>query len=194
MGRDGRLLIIDNSDSFTRNLAQMAEEEGAGEIVVAREELLDPGMAAGFHRILISPGPGVPSDFPRMLEVIRRFSPDHNILGICLGLQAIAEVFGGKLRRMEEVRHGTTAEIKVIDSHEKIFKGLPETFPAGLYHSWAVDPEDLPPVLRVTALSGEGIIMAVRHEAYSLYGLQFHPESIMTPFGRRLLKNWISFE
>jgi anthranilate synthase component II len=191
MGRDGRLLIIDNSDSFTRNLAQMAEEEGAGEVVVAREELLDPGMAAGFHRILISPGPGLPSDFPRMLEVIRRFSSDHSILGICLGLQAIAEVFGGKLIRMEEVRHGMTAEIKVHDPPDKIFKGLPVTFPAGLYHSWTVDPEHLPPALKVTALSREGYIMAVRHEAYSLCGLQFHPESIMTPQGRRLLNNWL---
>lgn len=194
MERDGRLLIIDNSDSFTRNLAQMAEEEGARGIVVIREDLLDPDLAAGFSRILISPGPGLPSDFPRMLEVIRRFAPNRSILGICLGHQAIAEIFGGSLKRMEEVRHGMTAQMTILDPQDPLFTGLPGSFTVGLYHSWAVDPGLMPGSLKVTGISDEGSIMGIRHQVFQVRGLQFHPESIMTPMGRQLLKNWLTIE
>jgi anthranilate synthase component II len=194
MEREGRLLIIDNSDSFTRNLAQMAEEEGALEIEVVREDLLDPDSAAGFSRILISPGPGLPSDFPRMLEVIRRFAPRRSILGICLGHQAIAEVYGGRLKKMDEVRHGMTTRMTITDPLDPLFTGLTGLITAGLYHSWAVDPGYLPPSLKVTGISEEGVIMGIRHQVYPLRGLQFHPESIMTPEGRRLLRNWLAIE
>ena len=186
----GPLLIIDNFDSFTQNLAQMAEEEGAQGIEVVREDLLDPADAGRFPQILISPGPGLPSDFPRMLEVIRRFGSSRSILGICLGHQAIAEVFGGKLKRMEQVRHGTAVEMHVI-AGDPLFAGLPAHFTVGLYHSWAVDEKQIPADILVTGRSDEGVVMAISHRDFRVKGVQFHPESIMTPQGRRLLRNWL---
>jgi anthranilate synthase component 2 len=191
MGRNGRLLIIDNFDSFTWNLVRMIEEEGAPVCEVVREDALDPGRCEDFDKIMISPGPGLPSDFPRMMEVIRRYSPTHTILGVCLGHQAIAEVFGGRLIRLEEVHHGITAEMQVRDEADSLFSMLPSTFSVGLYHSWTVDPASFPSALRITGNSADRNILALRHETYAARGVQFHPESIMTPWGRQLLRNWL---
>lgn len=191
MERKGRLLIIDNFDSFTWNLVRMVEEEGAVAFEVAREDMLDPDGCAVFDKILISPGPGLPSDFPRMMEVIRRYSPTCNILGVCLGHQAIAEVFGGSLLRLQEVHHGVTTEMQVRDGADPLFTGIPPSFTVGLYHSWAVDPSSFPAALKVTGSSADGLILGLRHKSYAVRGVQFHPESIMTPTGRRLLRNWL---
>ena len=191
MVRDGALLVIDNFDSFTWNLVRMLEEEGATSFEVIREDLLVPEECARFGKILVSPGPGLPSDFPRMMECIRQFAPVCSILGICLGQQAIAEVFGGTLVRLEQVRHGVTATTRLLDPDDPLFHSMPPQFEAGLYHSWAVDPAALPASLRITAISAEGVVMSLRHESYPLRGVQFHPESIMTREGRQILRNWL---
>lgn len=194
MAGNGRLLIIDNFDSFTGILAQMVREEGAGDVVVVREDRLDPLAAGGFGRILISPGPGLPDDFPRMTEVIRRHASTHRILGVCLGLQAVVTSFGGKLNRLDQVRHGISIPVRVVEAEETLFKGIPPVFSAGFYHSWAADADSFPSVLKVTARSNDRMIMAIRHETFDLAGIQFHPESIMTPDGRTLLRNWLHAE
>jgi len=191
MATNGRLLIIDNFDSFTWNLVRMVEEEGAAGIEVVREDMLDPDRCAAFDKILVSPGPGLPSGFPRMMEVIRRYAPTRSILGVCLGHQAIVQVFGGNLSRLQEVHHGVTAEMQILDGGDPLFSKLPSLFTVGLYHSWAADPGSLPSSLKATGISADGLILAVRHESYAVRGVQFHPESIMTPAGRQLLKNWL---
>lgn len=191
MEPNGRLLIIDNFDSFTWNLVRMVEEEGAAGFEVVREDTLDPERCAAFDKILVSPGPGLPSDFPRMMEVIRRYAPTHSILGVCLGHQAIAQVFGGALHRLKEVHHGVTAEMRILDERDPLFSNLPSRFMVGLYHSWAADPDSFPSSLQITGVSADGLILAVRHKSYAVRGVQFHPESIMTPAGRQLLKNWL---
>lgn len=194
MNGKGPVLIIDNFDSFTRNLSQSAEEEGAGEIEIIREDALVPKDAGRFRKILISPGPGLPSDFPRMMEVIRLFAGKCSILGICLGHQAIAVTFGAKLRRMEQVRHGIPGEMEILEPADPLFSGVPGRISVGLYHSWEVDPQHVPQQIRITAISPGGTILAIRHSQYNLTGFQFHPESFMTTWGRRLIRNWLAGE
>ena len=192
MDRTGAVLVIDNFDSFTWNLVRMLEEEGAAGIDVVREDRLEPENCGRYGKILISPGPGLPSAFPRMTEVIRLWAPTCDILGICLGHQAIAEAFGGRLFRQETVRHGMIAKVTLADPTDPLFDGIPSPMDAGLYHSWAVSRDDFPTELAVTGISSDGVIMALRHREFRVRGVQFHPESIMTKAGRRLLKNWLN--
>jgi len=193
MVHKSNLLIIDNFDSFTFNLVQLVEECGVHEYEVIRSDHLDPEQADRFTGILISPGPGLPDDFPGMCEVIRRFGPNKRILGICLGHQAIAEVYGGRLINLREVNHGVTTGMKILHADEKLFDGVPDGEQVGLYHSWVVDPSDLPGCLEVTAESEEGNILALRHQEYDVRGVQFHPESIMTTAGKRIMNNWLKY-
>lgn len=192
MADKGRILIIDNNDSFTFNLVQLIGESGTSSYEVVGAESFDPEIVAGFKKILISPGPGLPSDFPRMCEVIHRYGPSKEILGICLGHQAIALEYGGSLLKMSRVKHGVTTGLLKVSNDESLFDGIPSGSTVGLYHSWTVDPETLPDCLEITAVSRDQAILAIRHKKYTVRGLQFHPESFMTPTGKKIIGNWLS--
>ena len=184
------ILIIDNYDSFTYNLVQYLGELG-GDVLVRRndEMTLDQIESSLPSRILISPGPGRPADAGISAELIRRFSGRAPILGVCLGHQAIGEVFGGRVVRAATVVHGKASEIK--HDGKSIFKGLHSPFKAGRYHSLVVERESLPACLEISAETNDGVIMGLRHREKKIEGVQFHPESILTPAGKRLLQNFL---
>ena len=184
-----RVLLVDNYDSFTYNLVQLAEEAGAAVTVVKNDEV-DFGEVEAFDNILLSPGPGLPAESGRLLPLIREFSGKKTILGVCLGHQAIAEVFGGRLVNLEKIYHGIRQEISL--GEDGIFRGIPPKTTVGLYHSWAVAREGFPPELEITAESPDGVIMALRHRRLNVRGVQFHPESYMTGEGARMMRNWLS--
>jgi anthranilate synthase component II len=184
-----KLLIVDNNDSFTWNLVQLAREAGAGSISVVNPTTVfssDPGV---FDRIIFSPGPGLPEEFPAMSEILRRYS-DKTILGVCLGMQAIGIHFGATLINMDKVSHGRQVKVDVTEP-DYIFRQLSGSFEAGLYHSWAIADEHFPACLQVTALSDEKRIMAIRHRELDIRGVQFHPESVLTPDGGQIMANWL---
>jgi anthranilate synthase component 2 len=184
------VLIIDNHDSFTWNLVQLARECVDAEIVVRANDRITAAEALRCDGILLSPGPGVPRTAGALCEVLRACAPTVRILGVCLGHQAIADVFGGVVSRLDTVYHGVTTRVHVIDPAEALFHDIPQPFEAGLYHSWAVAREPFSPQLAVTAVSDEGLVMALRHREFDVRGVQFHPESVMTPVGAQLLRNW----
>ena len=186
-----KILVLDNYDSFTFNLVHYLRELGYGNhLEVHRNDQIDLKEVDGFDTVLLSPGPGVPSDAGIMPELILTYGPTKKILGICLGHQAIAEAFGARIFNMEEVLHGTTGRIKVVKK-DRLFQDLPETYEICHYHSWSVDPTNLGEVLEVTAVDELNQIMAISHKKYDVKGVQFHPESIMTEYGHQLLKNWM---
>lgn len=193
--KNPKILIVDNYDSFTYNLVQIIQEHGGCIFDVLKNDTLNIAYASKYDGFLFSPGPGIPKESPLMAELLRLYHSKKSILGICLGHQAIAETFGMKLIKLNTVRHGLKTIIKIIDSSDYIFEGLPSEFTAGLYHSWAVgaDSKLLESVsdLRVTALSNDGIIMAVAHIKYNIRGVQFHPESYLTEYGHKIIHNWI---
>ena len=182
-------LIIDNYDSFTYNLAHLLKELGA-EVTVVHNDRFRLADVEAFDKLVLSPGPGIPREAGQLLEVIRTYAGRKPMLGICLGEQAIGEAFGAKLTNLAEVYHGVQSDTRVTRP-DYLFDGLPATFPAGRYHSWVVSPAGLPDVLEVTALSPEGHIMALRHRSLDIRGLQFHPESVLTPQGRHILHNFL---
>ncbi|MCR5077431.1 MAG: aminodeoxychorismate/anthranilate synthase component II [Prevotella sp.] len=184
-----KCVIIDNYDSFTYNLAHLVKELGA-EVTVYRNDQFALGQLEPFDRIILSPGPGIPSEAGLLTDVIRHYAGHKPILGVCLGHQAIGEVFGGRLENLSEVFHGVSTEgIQVADS--PLFAGVPKRFRMGRYHSWVVSREGFPACLEITAESEEGQIMALRHRNYNIYGIQFHPESVLTPDGRQIMANWL---
>jgi anthranilate synthase component 2 len=145
-----------------------------------------------FDRIILSPGPGIPSEAGLLLEVIEKYSPTKSIFGVCLGQQAIAEVFGGKLYNLSQPMHGIATPVKVTDKQEKLFAGLPENFKVGRYHSWVVDEKAFPDTLTITAIDeADNSIMALRHKQFDVRGVQFHPESVLTEYGKELMQNWL---
>ena len=184
-----KLLIIDNYDSFTYNIVQLVEELGYSDFEIRKNDEISISAINHFDKILISPGPGIPSEAGSILQIIKKFSPSKSILGICLGHQAIAEAFGAHIFQMPRVVHGIAKRVTIVDKDEYIFKGLPLSFQAGLYHSWAVSK--LPRSLKTTALADDGTIMAIAHCEFDVKGIQFHPESIMTKFGRKIISNWL---
>lgn len=184
------ILVIDNYDSFVYNLVQMLIDLDC-EVIVKRNDNISLDEAAQYNRILLSPGPGIPSEAAIMPELLKRFAPEKKILGVCLGHQGIGEVFGGKLINLKKVYHGIAEKIIIADRDEYLFKGLPEEFLAGRYHSWIVD-KPLPECLVITALDEEGSIMGLRHKEYDVRGVQFHPESVLTENGMQMMKNWIA--
>lgn len=185
-----RIVIIDNYDSFTYNLAHLVKELGA-QVTVLRNDRFQLDSLADYDKILLSPGPGIPSEAGLMPEVIRRYAGVKPILGICLGEQAIGEAFGGTLVNLETVYHGVQTPCRRV-ADDYLLSGLPEEFPVGRYHSWVVDAATLPACLECTAVSPEGLVMALRHRSLDLRGLQFHPESVLTPDGARILSNWLN--
>ena len=191
-GGGGNILIIDNYDSFTYNLLHLVNELGLN-CTVWRNDQFNIDDVDAFDQIILSPGPGIPSEAGLLLEVIEKYSPTKSIFGVCLGQQAIAEVFGGKLYNLKQPMHGIATPIKVTDEKEKLFLGLPQSFKVGRYHSWVVDEKAIPDTLTITAIDeADNSIMALRHKEYDVRGVQFHPESILTEFGKEMMANWIS--
>ncbi|RHA31198.1 aminodeoxychorismate/anthranilate synthase component II [Phocaeicola plebeius] len=184
-----KIVIIDNYDSFVYNLSHAIKELGA-EVTVKRNDQFQLEELEEFDKILLSPGPGVPEEAGLLLDVIRRYAGKKPILGVCLGEQAIGEVYGGKLTNLDEVFHGIQSPVS-LTATDYLFKGLPSTVQVGRYHSWVVDRKDFPDCLEVTAVSEEGYIMALRHRTLDVRGVQFHPESVLTPEGKQMLGNWI---
>ena len=174
-----KIVIIDNYDSFTYNLSHLVKELGA-EVTVLRNDSFPIEELETYDKILLSPGPGIPKDAGLLLEVIRTYAGKKPILGVCLGEQAIGEVFGGKLTNLSEVYHGIQSPIRITASNY-LFEGLPEEILVGRYHSWVIDRENFPDALEITAVSQEGYIMALRHKDFDVQGIQFHPESVLTP-------------
>ena len=185
-----KIVIIDNYDSFTYNLSHLVKELGA-EVTVVRNDRFELSDLEGYDKILLSPGPGIPEEAGLLLDVIRTYAGRKPILGICLGEQAIGEVMGGKLVNLAEVYHGIQSEV-TLTAPDYIFDGLPENILGGRYHSWVVDRDTLPDCLETTALSHEGYIMALRHKTLDVHGIQFHPESVLTPDGRQMINNWLN--
>lgn len=184
-----KTVIIDNYDSFTFNLAHLLKELGA-EVDVVRNDQFELPALERYDKIVLSPGPGIPSEAGLLLDVIRAYAGRKPMLGVCLGHQAIGEVFGAKLENLSEVYHGVATDCEHF-ANDPIFNGIPTHFEVGRYHSWVVSKEGLPDCLEVTAVSPEGNIMALRHKRYPVHGIQFHPESVLTPLGRQIVKNWL---
>ena len=189
-GRDASILVFDNYDSFTYNLVHAVKKLGYSNVEVHRNDQISLEEIARFDKIILSPGPGVPSESGILLDVIKTYAPMKPILGVCLGEQAIAEVFGGRLINLPNVHHGVSSEVDIIED-DILFKGLDKKLEVGRYHSWAVQKEGLPECLKVTAIDEEGMIMALSHREYDVRGVQFHPESVLTPKGEEMLKNWL---
>lgn len=181
--------MIDNYDSFTYNLVHLVKELGA-DITVFRNDQFELDQLEEFDRIMLSPGPGIPSEAGLLLPVIERYAGKKPILGICLGEQAIGESFGGTLVNLSDVFHGVQTPC-TITQQDYLFEGLPANIQVGRYHSWVVDAASLPDCLEAIAVSDEGQVMALRHKDYDVRGIQFHPESVLTPDGKRMIENWI---
>lgn len=184
-----KTVIIDNYDSFTYNLAHLVKELGT-EVDVLRNDKFELEELEKYDKIILSPGPGIPEEAGLLLEVIRTYAGRKPILGVCLGEQAIGQAFGGKLTNLSEVFHGIQTNVK-IKNKDYIFSGLPTEIPVGRYHSWVVNTEEFPEELVITAISSEGQIMALKHREYDVHGIQFHPESVLTPDGKQIVGNWL---
>ncbi len=184
-----KIVIIDNYDSFTYNLSHLVKELGA-EVDVVRNDQFQLENLEPYSKIILSPGPGIPSEAGLLLDVIKTYAGRKPILGVCLGHQAIGESFGGKLENLSDVFHGVATPCHIIVD-DPIFSGIERNITIGRYHSWVVSNEGLPDCLEVTAVSDEGQIMALRHRELNVRGIQFHPESVLTPDGRKMLQNWL---
>lgn len=190
--KNRNILIIDNYDSFTYNLVHLVNELGL-QCEVWRNDRFEISEVDAFDKIILSPGPGIPSEAGLLLEVIEKYSPSKSIFGVCLGQQAIAEVFGGKLYNLKQPMHGIATPIKVSDKEERLFLNLPDSFKVGRYHSWVVDENAIPDTLEITAIDeADNSVMALRHKTLDVRGVQFHPESVLTEFGMEMMQNWLS--
>ena len=185
-----KILVFDNYDSFTYNLVHVIKELGYEDIEVHRNDKIALADIARFNKIVLSPGPGVPSESGILLDVIKTYAPTKPIFGVCLGEQAIGEAFGAKLINLPEVYHGISSDAKIVEK-DYIFNGLEQAIEVGRYHSWAVSREDFPACLQITALDENGIIMSLKHREYDTHGVQFHPESVLTPKGIDIIKNFL---
>jgi len=185
-----KTVIIDNYDSFTYNLSHLVKELGA-EVSVVRNDRFNLDDIDAFDKIILSPGPGIPSEAGLLLDVIRRYAGRKPMLGVCLGHQAIGEAFGGTLENLSEVFHGVATPCHII-AEDPLFKGIAPDFEVGRYHSWVVSRENIPDCLEVTAVSDEGQVMALRHRTMEIHGIQFHPESVLTPEGRIIIQNFLA--
>lgn len=189
-----RILVFDNYDSFTYNLVQLVEQITGEKVDVARNDRIALEKIGEYDKIILSPGPGIPSEAGLLLPLIREYAPVKSILGVCLGHQAIGEAFGGSLVNLSTVYHGVATGVKVVQHTmpaNSVFGGLPEELHVGRYHSWIVATEGLPDELQITAEDEHGYIMGLQHKTYDVQGVQFHPESVLTPQGEQMLRNWL---
>lgn len=184
-----KVLVIDNYDSFTYNLVHYLEDLDC-EVTVVRNDRLSLDDVEPFNKIVLSPGPGIPDEAGLLKPIIERYAPTKSILGVCLGQQAIGEVFGGTLINLDNVYHGVATKVTITADDEPLFKGLKKDIEVGRYHSWVVS-SDLPEVLEATSFDENGQVMSLRHKVYDVKGVQYHPESVLTPDGKQILKNWI---
>jgi anthranilate synthase component 2 len=183
------IVVIDNYDSFTYNLVHYLEDLNA-KVTVYRNDEFELEELEKFDKILLSPGPGIPDEAGLLKAVIQKYASSKSILGICLGQQAIGEVFGGNLINLEKVYHGVSSKVK-ITKEDTLFNDLPNEFEVGRYHSWVINTEDFPEVLEITAVDENGEIMSIKHTVYDVKGVQYHPESVLTPNGKKILENWL---
>ena len=184
-----KVLVIDNYDSFTYNLVHYLQDMDC-KVVVKRNDKLSLEEVDQFEKILLSPGPGIPDEAGLLKVIIKRYGPTKSIFGICLGQQAIAEVYGGSIENLNKVYHGVATSIKRINDDEILYKGIPQEFEVGRYHSWVVSKE-MPDGLMITSIDENGEIMSIKHVDHDVRAVQYHPESILTPLGKQLLKNWV---
>jgi len=186
-----KILVFDNYDSFTYNLVQMIEKITNQKVDVYRNDEISLEEIEKYDKIILSPGPGIPEEAGILLDLIKKYAPTKSILGVCLGQQAIAEAFGGNLINLTEIFHGVATSSKTVRENVKLFKDLPKEIEVGRYHSWAVNPEKFPAELEITATDNDGMIMALQHKSYDVHGVQFHPESILTPDGEQIIRNFL---
>lgn len=188
-----KILVFDNYDSFTYNLVHVVEKIINGRVDVYRNDQIGLEKVKDYDKIILSPGPGIPEEAGLLLPLIKQYAPSKSILGVCLGHQAIAEAFGGKLVNLSTVYHGVATPIRLLDDKRPVlFEGLPATVEVGRYHSWIVSDENFPAELEVTARDENNYIMALQHKQYDVQGVQFHPESVLTPDGERIMRNWLT--
>lgn len=186
-----KILVFDNYDSFTYNLVQMIERITDQKVDVYRNDEISLEEIEKYDKIILSPGPGIPEEAGILLDLIKKYAPTKSILGVCLGQQAIAEAFGGNLINLSEIYHGVATSSKTTRENIKLFRNLPEEIEVGRYHSWAVNNENFPEELEITAVDNDGMIMALQHKTYDVHGVQFHPESILTPEGEMIIRNFL---
>lgn len=186
-----KILVFDNYDSFTYNLVQIIERVLNQKVDVFRNDEISLEEIGKYDKIILSPGPGVPEEAGILLDLIKKYASTKSILGVCLGQQAIAEAFGGSIMNLSEIFHGVATSAEFVKKDTKIFKDLSSGLEVGRYHSWAVNPENFPEELEITAIDKDGIIMALQHKKYDVHGVQFHPESILTPDGEIIIKNFL---
>lgn len=187
-GNNAAILVIDNYDSFTYNLVHYLEELDC-EVIVRRNDQITLDEVAAYDKIVLSPGPGIPDEAGLLKAIIAEYAPTKSIFGVCLGQQAIAEVFGGSLINIDQVYHGIATKINIVKD-DILFADLPNELEVGRYHSWVVDPK-LPEVLIATSYDENGQVMSLRHKSYDVCAVQFHPESVLTPMGKEILRNWV---
>jgi len=187
-----KILVFDNYDSFTYNLVQMIEKIVGEKVAIFRNDEISLEDISHYDKIILSPGPGIPEEAGILLDLIKKYAPTKSIFGVCLGQQAIAEAFNGSLINLSEIYHGVATDVEIINENTKLFKDLPQNIEAGRYHSWAVNPDDFPTELEITAVDKDGMIMALQHKTYDVHAVQFHPESILTPNGYEILKNFLN--
>ncbi len=186
-----KILVFDNYDSFTYNLVQLVEQLVNAPIEVYRNDEIELDKIKKYDKIIISPGPGLPCESGLLMPLIKEYASTKSILGVCLGQQAIGETFGGKLINLKEVYHGVSTPVRLLNRDHFLFRGLPQTIKAGRYHSWVVSNDDFPDCLEITAKDDNDYIMALQHKEYDVCGVQFHPESVLTPDGAKILSNWL---
>jgi anthranilate synthase component 2 len=187
-----KILVFDNYDSFTYNLVHLVEKITGEKVDVYRNDQIVLADVAAYDKIILSPGPGIPEEAGLLLPLIKEYAATKSILGVCLGHQAIAEAFGGTLTNLSTVFHGVATPVTIDNQKSKILYGLPKVIEVGRYHSWIVKEDDLPSVLEITAKDENGYIMGLQHKVFDVQGVQFHPESVLTPDGEKILRNWLT--
>jgi len=186
-----KILVLDNYDSFTYNLVHSIENITKQSVDVFRNDEISIDDVNKYDKIVLSPGPGLPDESGILKELIKTYAPTKSIFGVCLGMQAIAEVFGGELINLNKVYHGVSTKIKILNTDEPLFKGIPKEFEGGRYHSWVVNKNNLPDCFNLNAIDNEGMIMSLSHKKYNVRGVQFHPESVLTKEGNKIIENWL---
>lgn len=186
-----KILVLDNYDSFTYNLVHYVEEIIDQKVDVYRNDEISLEKVNEYDKIILSPGPGVPDEAGILKDLIKTYGATKSIFGVCLGCQAIGEVYGGSIRNLDKVYHGVATPVSVLNREEHLFNEVPDTFLAGRYHSWVINEEDLPDNLTITSRDAEGQIMGVMHQSHDVRGVQFHPESILTEHGKLMMRNWL---
>jgi glutamine amidotransferase of anthranilate synthase or aminodeoxychorismate synthase len=187
-----KILVFDNYDSFTYNLVHLVEKILQQKVDVFRNDEIPLEKVNAYDKIILSPGPGIPEEAGQLLPLIKMYAPTKSILGVCLGHQAIGQSFGGKLTNLKNVYHGIATNCQLTMDNCKLFEGLPKNIEVGRYHSWVVDRNNFPDELEITAEDENGYIMALQHKTYDVLGVQFHPESVLTPDGEKIMRNWLN--